>query len=570
VGFFKNKETEEKETVTKEEVYNSVIDAIVMQDSSFLSKSLNSPQGLERLEGKINQVINSKRIEGIEAEEVVDYLTYLMSGYSVLTDLIEDEEISDIKAYTYDHIRIKRLGRREGTDVKFKSAKDFDRFVNILAIRNQIPLSDLNAVQTFTDKDASDNYILRLNITTNLINSSDSPFLQIRKIPKFKYSADELIKAGMFDKDVAAYLLNAARKSDGMVFSGKGASGKTTLMNLLIDFIPHDKSALVIQENEELFSTDHPDIMFQHIVTSRGEGRIEYTLEDLARNGLLIDLDYFIIGEIKGREAAHIMMASFTGHQAWTSVHGKSAKDAMYKLADYVKQATDYSLTDSLMMLSGMQTIVFMKNFKVYEIAEYSGVRNGELMVKPVFTYNEDTKTWKHWTDEDVMLEEKKKAAMFGNNMFMPVPSSGEINRPAPVRDNSLDTAGMSTANGTAGTAAGDTAPAGISGDARNPINGDNGMPEKTCGTAGAPQEEENTGVTETVSVTGSGEAPVETAGDGAGGTGAGENGLRPGLHENMTRTEKHGGECAGTGSVPEKHGKKSRHRPWKPAMRSV
>ena len=59
----------------------------------------------------------------------------------------------------------------------------------------------------------------------------------------------------------------------------------------------------VIQENEELFSNKHPDLMFQHVVTSRRQNEIQFDLKDLARNGLLTDLDYFIIGEIKGGEA---------------------------------------------------------------------------------------------------------------------------------------------------------------------------------------------------------------------------------------------------------------------------
>ena len=46
--------------------------------------------------------------------------------------------------------------------------------------------------------------------------------------------------------------------------------------------------------------------MFQHIVSAHGEGKIKYDLKDLSRNGLLVDLDYFIIGEIKGGEALYL------------------------------------------------------------------------------------------------------------------------------------------------------------------------------------------------------------------------------------------------------------------------
>ena len=144
-------------------------------------------------------------------------------------------------------------------------------------------------------------------------------------------------------------------------------------MNELLEYIPENKSVEVIQENEELFTIKHPETTFHHIVTNRGEGKIQYTLQDLARMGLLFDLDYFIIGEIKGGEALYFLNAAFTGHQCWASVHGVSSTEAIDKLADYVKYESDYSKTDIIRMLRTMEVVVFMENFKVKEISEVVG-----------------------------------------------------------------------------------------------------------------------------------------------------------------------------------------------------
>ena len=96
--------------------------------------------------------------------------------------------------------------------------------------------------------------------------------------------------------------------------------------------------------------SNHPDIAFEHTVTNRGEGKIEYTLQDLARNGLLTDIDFFIIGEIKGGEALYLLNAVYTGARGWASVHGASATEAMKKLVDYIKYNSDYSQEDALQM----------------------------------------------------------------------------------------------------------------------------------------------------------------------------------------------------------------------------
>jgi len=197
--------------------------------------------------------------------------------------------------------------------------------------------------------------------------------MHIRKIAKEKKDICRLISERMLDTKTAEYLKEKAMKSSGILFTGKGASGKTTLMNALLDCIPKDKSALVIQENEELFTHLHEDMMFQHTVENRGEGRIQYSLQDLARNGLLIDLDYFIIGEIKGGEALYFLNAAYTGHKCWASVHGVSSTEAIDKLADYVKYESDYSKEDVIRMLRTLEVVVFMEDYKVKEISEIMG-----------------------------------------------------------------------------------------------------------------------------------------------------------------------------------------------------
>ena len=318
-------------------------------------------------------------------EEILKGFSSFVWSYDILDDLIAERDISDIKVYDWNRIRLKRLGKRETSTIRFRNEKHYIKFIEHVALKNKINISDTNAAQNFVDKESSEDAILRFNITTGFINSSGKPVLHIRKIPKIKLTESELIEYGMFDKKTANYLKKRVAESGGILFAGKGGSGKTTLMNFLLDYIPHDYSALVIQENEELFS-NHPDMAFQHTVQNRGEGKIEYTLYDLARNGLLTDIDYFIIGEIKGSEAIYLLNAVYTGARGWASVHGASATEAMKKLVDYIKYNSDYSQEEALQMLLHLDTVVFMKDFKVAEIAEVTGynAETGNLEYKKV------------------------------------------------------------------------------------------------------------------------------------------------------------------------------------------
>lgn len=364
------------EAVSKEEIrrlLDEITDHFTKIEKKSLNQVLRGQKSKERFLDEVTVYLGLRGVSGGAAAQVLEEFQRYLWGYHILEDLINDDSISDIKVLSYDNIRIKRQGQRETAPVAFRDKEEYRQFVEYVAIKNRTNISDMNAVQNFTDKLSNEKFILRFNIVTDFVNSVDTPYLHIRKIPKHKRYMEELIALGMLNRETADYLVEKAKNGTGMLFTGKGASGKTTLMNALLDRIPHSASVLAIQENEELFSNTHPDMMFQHVVTSRGEGKLQYDLKELARNGLLTDLDYFIIGEIKGGEALYFLNASYTGHKCWASVHGISSTQAMDKLVDYIKYESDYAKEDVLKMLENMSCIVYMENFRVKEISEVTG-----------------------------------------------------------------------------------------------------------------------------------------------------------------------------------------------------
>ena len=307
-----------------------------------------------------------------DVEDTFKTFASFLWSYDIIDELIDDDEISDIKIYDWDHIRVQRLGHRETSKLKFRNPDHFKKFVEHTAIKNKASISAQNALQNFTDKYSSDKAIMRFNITTPVVNSNEKYLLSIRKIPKHKYTTERLIELGFFTREMAEYFEDRIKNGGGLLVAGKGGSGKTTLINWALDKLPDDISGLCIQENEELFS-NHPDIAFQHTIINRGEGKIEYNLGDLARNGLLMDIDYFIIGEIKGAEALYLLNAVYTGAKGWATVHGSSATEAMKKLVDYIKYNSDYSQEEALQMLVHLDTVVFMQDFGVREVQEITG-----------------------------------------------------------------------------------------------------------------------------------------------------------------------------------------------------
>ena len=325
-------------------------------------------------------------IKDNDKEVILSQINRWAYGFYILDPLIDADEISDIMVLAPDDIRVKVGSARYNSNFKFNSVTDYSTFITGIAVRNNLDIRG-KAIHVFSDTQTNDKFRLRLNIVLPYITSTEYPYFHIRKICKNKRGFDYLLKAGMLDTNIMNYLVDRARNGKGMIFTGKGASGKTTLMNTLLDCIPFDKSGLVIQESEELFSDVHPHLMFEHITENSANSNLRYGLQDLARNGLLTDLDYFIIGEVKGAEAKYFINAADTGHKCWCSVHAPSALDAIDKLADYVTYESKYSKDEAAYMLKDLGTVIFMKDFKVCEIAEISGWDNEKkcLTYTPIY-----------------------------------------------------------------------------------------------------------------------------------------------------------------------------------------
>ena len=349
------------------------------------------------------------------AEEKAAALSFVKKeiwGYGLIDDLIHDKTISDIKIHDAGHIRIKREGRRETSNLAFPSEAAYQSFVTRLLERNKVNLGTANAIQTFTDAEQED-FILRLAVISGLLVVGGSPCVVIRKIPKNKYSLQELEQMGMFteqssqqddgEKIMDPYisvehlqfdlLLHRMIRGKGILFTGKGASGKTTLMNACLEKIPETDSVMICQENAELFDLHHPDLIAAHVMINGGDSKVSYNLGDLTRVALLVDLDRVIVGEVKeGSEAAGLSKASMTGHKCWTSVHGESCEMAVEKMADYISQATGYGNREALKQLLGFEYVVHLRDFRVDEVVRIADFdhEKGKLVLEKVYPFTKE------------------------------------------------------------------------------------------------------------------------------------------------------------------------------------
>jgi len=288
-------------------------------------------------------------------------------GYSRLSPLIDDRTISDIRVVGYDNIRVKREGKRMDAGIAFQSEKEYRQFIDYIATKNQVNISNLNAIQRFTDTESHPDFILRFTLSMPLVNTYNEPYLCIRKVPKVFPQMNELIEKNMLNRETAELLVQRFREGSTLICGGN-SSGKTTLLNALKETLPDDMAVLVAQQADELTTRFHPDMMFLHSLPGTTESAVSYDLKHISIAGLTMDVDFFIIGEVKGAEALYLLNAAYTGQLCAATIHAPSADRAPDKLVDYAMYDSRYSRDELMKMLDCFQTLVFMKQYQVKEI----------------------------------------------------------------------------------------------------------------------------------------------------------------------------------------------------------
>lgn len=307
-----------------------------------------------------------------QQERLLQSFEQYVFGYSILSPLIDDADVSDVRVVAYDNVRIKRLGRRMDAGVSFASEKEYRQFVDYVATKNQVNVSNVNAIQRFTDNDSHPDFILRFTVSMPLVNTYDQPYLCIRKVPKDFPMLKKLTEREMLSWETAE-LLALRFRSGSTLICGGNSSGKTTLLNALKETLPDNMAVLVTQQADELTTMHHPDMMFLHSLPGAGESQVNYDLKDISIAGLTMDVDFFIIGEVKGEEALYLLNAAYTGQLCAATIHAPSADKALEKLVDYCLYESKYSRDELMKMMDCFQTVVFMEHYKVKQIFACTG-----------------------------------------------------------------------------------------------------------------------------------------------------------------------------------------------------
>ena len=257
-------------------------------------------------------------------------------GFGPIQRLLESETITEVMVNGPNHIFVEQKGKLTLTDVKFKNNQQIMHVIKkIIAplgrrCDESCPLVDARL------PDGS-----RVNAIIPPL-ALCGPTITIRRFSDTPFKVKDLVGFGTLTQEMGAFIKACIEVKLNCVVSGGTGSGKTTTLNAISGFVPHDERIITVEDAAELqLLQDHVVSLETRPPNIEGKGAIH--IRDLVRNSLRMNPDRIIVGECRGGEALDMLSAMNTGNDgSLTTGHANSPKDMVARL-------------ETMVMMSGME-----------------------------------------------------------------------------------------------------------------------------------------------------------------------------------------------------------------------
>ena len=378
----------------------------------------------EQMQDEIEiRVLKRGQMEYLTIEEKMELVKKIFNSVrrlDVLQELLEDQDITEIMINGPDHIFIEKGGRLLDSGKKFPSqAKLEDVIQQIVSKVNRV----VNEASPIVDVRLLDGS--RVNVVLPPV-ALDGPVMTIRRFPENPFDMDKLLELGSITKEAAVFLRTLVEARYNIFISGGTGSGKTTFLNALSNYIPSTERIVTIEDSAELQIKNIANLVRLETRNANLEGKNEITVRDLVRSALRQRPDRIIIGEIRDAAVIELLSAMNIGHDGSISTgHANSPVDMLRRLETLVLTGMDIPLQAVRSQIASAIEIVVQlgrlrdKSRKVLEIDEVCGIEDGEIVLRPLYKFQETKGSSKehvkgHLVATDHRLANRDKLIMAG------------------------------------------------------------------------------------------------------------------------------------------------------------
>lgn len=326
-----------------------------------------------------------------EKVKLVRRLFHSFRGLDILQPLMEDASISEIMINHHAEIFVERRGRMTLLPVSFESRERLEDLIQTVVASVNRVVNESTPIVDARLKDGSRVHVVLPPVALK------GPCMTIRKFPDQPLTMEELVAFHSLSQEAASFLKELVGAQYNMFISGGTGTGKTTFLNALSQFIQPDERIVTIEDSAELQIRSIPNLVAMETRNANTEGKGEITIRDLIRASLRMRPNRIIVGEVRGGEALDMLQALNTGHAGSMSTgHSNGAKDMMARLESMVLSAAELPvIVIRQQIASAIDIVIHLSRFrdrtrKVTEICEVIGVEDGEILLNPLFIFEEE------------------------------------------------------------------------------------------------------------------------------------------------------------------------------------
>ena len=309
-------------------------------------------------------------------------------GYGPLEPLLRDGGLSEVMVNSFDSIYIERKGKLVKTDFQFADEAHLRRTIDKIVSKIGRRVDETSPMVDARLPDGS-----RVNAIIPPL-ALDGSKLTIRKFSEDPYTIEDLISFNSISRQGADLLEGCVRGRLNILVSGGTGSGKTTTLNVLSSFIPHDERIVTIEDAAELrLHQDH--VLRLESRPSNIEGKGAVTIRDLVKNSLRMRPDRIVVGEIRDAAALDMLQAMNTGHEgSLTTIHANTPRDALSRLETMIL-FSGTNLPDRAMkeqISSALDVIVQVSRLsdgtrRVMSVTEVTGTEGDMIQLQEIYRF---------------------------------------------------------------------------------------------------------------------------------------------------------------------------------------
>ena len=368
-------------------------------------------------------VLNSQ-----EKSALADIILRAAVGYGPLDSLLHDRSVSEIMVNGPDQVFIERRGVLLKADIRFEDENQLLETIRRMVATTGRHIDGLNPM---VDARLPDGSRVNAIIRPAAIHGAA---LTIRKFKDAVLGMEDLQREGSLSPAMAEFLQAAVLGRMNILVSGGTGSGKTTSLNVVARFIPHNQRVITIEDAAEL-QIDHPHVIALEHRPANVEGKGELTIRQLLRNSLRMRPDRILVGEVRGAEALDMLQAMNTGHDgSMSTIHSNSARDALSRLETMVMMASIDIPFEAVraQIASAVNLIVHQARMpdgrrKIAQIAEVVGYDSNGPILRDIFLLGMGSDLRLEYNATGYVPTALDKAAFYGvqvnQDLFDPVKS---------------------------------------------------------------------------------------------------------------------------------------------------